>query len=388
MNDDNNNEIVYLESKMDRFKGRWQAMSRIARMGIVSTVFGTIGLLTCFLLSFIPFLALPFSMIGFLIGSVALGAGFYHNLRRDGFWFPLIGTVLSLLGLAIGMGAFADYHEDQQKEKEDERKAALAQQREQFVGRWLKGDGNKQQSLEMTEAGSLLWKGPETASSAEATVAKFNFKEASLVISFGDIGPDHKRAMVRYNVDTSKKDKLLLSDRRVVSGDASIDMSGIWNRVGPPRALSAAEKEIADYQEKLERFRVQAKKIDDLVVKFESERQELLGKLRPYADGKERDDRWIVWARELNTLVDQVQLLKDRKPRLSQAIVRLDAAIGHLTRQAELDQSGMDTKQLEELLLTTDKLDDELKSIETKDSVEEFILQQTIKDELEKTPGQ
>ena len=48
----------------------------------------------------------------------------------------------------------------------------------------------------------------------------------------------------------------------------------------------------------------------------------------------------------------------------------------------------MDTKQLEELLLTTDKLDDELKSIETKAAVEEFILQQTVKDELEKPADQ
>ena len=86
--------------------------------------------------------------------------------------------------------------------------------------------------------------------------------------------------------------------------------------------------------------------------------------------------------------MDQISLLRDRKPRLAQAIVRLDAAIGHLTRQAELDQSGMDTKQLEELLLTTDKLDDELKSIETKAAVEEFILQQTVKDELEKPADQ
>ena len=165
-------------------------------------------------------------------------------------------------------------------------------------------------------------------------------------------------------------------------------MSGIWNRVGPPRALSAAEKEISDYQEKLKRFQNQEQKIDDLIVKFESEREALLQRLRPYEEGEAKDDKWLVWARELNTLVDQISLLRDRKPRLAQAIVRLDAAIGHLTRQAELDQSGMDTKQLEELLLTTDKLDDELKSIETKAAVEEFILQQTVKDELEKPADQ
>lgn len=381
---DDNNGIVYLETRRERWKGRWQAMSRIARMGIVSTVFGLIGLVTCFLLSFIPFLSLPFSMIGLLIGLFSLVAGFLHNLRRDGFWFPLAGTVISLLGLAIGLGAYADYNESQKKEKEDERQAEIDRQRQQFVGRWLKGNGDSQQSLEMTEAGSLLWKGPDSGSEAEETVARFQFRESSLVISFGESGPDSTRSMVRYRVDTSRKDKLLLSDRKVVSGNASIDMSGSWNRVGPPRVLTAAEKEIADYRSKLERFQEQQLKIDELISRFEEDRMELIEKLRPYEEGQARDERWSVWARELNTLVGQIRLLKDRKPRLANAIVRLDVAIGRLTRQAELDQTGMDTGQLEELLMTTDRLDEELKSMETAEAVEEFILQQVIEDEIGK----
>jgi hypothetical protein len=378
------NDIVYLETRMQRIRGRWHAMSRIARMGIVSSIFGAIGLLTSFLQDWIPFLSMPFSMVGLLIGCVAFLAGFYQNLRRDGFWFPLFGCVLSMLGLSIAAGGWNRVVETRMREREQQREEALAEVRSRLAGRWLKGSGDQQQSLEMTEGGSLLWRGPDAASEAEVTVARFEAGDSSLVIFFGDSGAVRTRSLVRYRIDASISDRLLVSDRRVISGNARMDMSGVWNRVGPPRKLTDAEQQIAEYRSQLQQFQEQEQRLSRLLADFESDRQELLDRLRPYEEGQPRDDRWTVWARELSTLVDQIRLLKDRQPTLQQAIVRLEAAIGHLTRQAELDQTGLDRTQLESLLLATDRLDEELRSIKTRESAEEFILQQTVQDELDR----
>ena len=382
------NEIVYLESRLDRFKGRWRAMSRIARMGIVSIIFGSIGLLGCFFLRFIPFLSLPFSAIGLVIGGIAFVLGFVKNLRRDGFWFPLTGTVLSLLGLALAFGNWNNYLDDREQRKQQEIQAELQRDQERYVGRWLKDNGESQQpqqSLEMTAAGSLLWRGPERGESAEATVARYQLKGSYLVISFGEEGGQNARSIVRYNVDTSRKDTLLLSDRRVVSGGAVIDMGGVWKRVGPPRILTEAEKKAADYQSKLDRFRTQLESINELIASFDQQRQQLLEKLRPYEEqGETRDESWTVWARELDKLLEQIELLERRRPTLEQTVVMLEAAIGRLTRQAKLDRTEINSGQLEQLLMDHDELESELKSMQVREEVEEFVLQQTVTEELGK----
>ncbi len=383
----NDKDIVYLETRSQRWKGRWHAMSRIARMGIVSTIFGGIGLLTCWLPTSVPFLSLPFSVVGLLIGTVAFLVGFYHNLRRDGFWFPLFGSVLSMLGLSIGLAGWNQTLDRRELEEQQQHQAAMDQARDRLVGRWL-GDSGEQQSLQMTAAGSLLWSSPEATGDAESTIARYQFRDDFLIISYGERGPQASRSIVRYLADTSSDNRLLLSDRRVVSGQAMIDLSGVWKRVGPPRALTESERAIDDYREKRERFQQQHDEIAVLLDKFQLQREALLEKLRPYQNGLEKDDRWSVWARELNTLRDQIQLLQERKPRLQQAIVRLESAISHLTRQTEMDQSGLSRGQLEELMLTREQLDEKLRAMETSQAVEDVILQQTVQEELDKVPAE
>ena len=387
MND--SSDIVYLESRMGRIRGRWRAMSRIARLGIVSVVFGLIGLLTSFFLTFIPFLSFPFSMVGLVIGGLAFGAGFYHNLRRDGFWFPLAGVVLSLLALAISMGNWSNHQENEKRDRKAGQQAALDEARQKFAGRWLRDDsdaaGNvdSPSSLEMTEAGSLLWvitKGGET----DQGVARFDFRESSIVVSFGDTGQG-QRSMVRYRVDTSRPRQLLLSDRRQILGKTGSDFTGVWNHAGPPRMLSAAEKVIADYRNKLQRFETQSTEVDGLVQKFERQRRELLDRLRPYEAGElEKDEAWRIQARELGTVVNQIALLNRRKPQIERAILLLETAIGRIGRQAELDQIGLDTRQLEDLLLTTDRLEDQLKRETLDENVQQILLDQVVQGELKK----
>ncbi|MGI9519741.1 MAG: hypothetical protein ACR2NP_21990 [Pirellulaceae bacterium] len=382
---DDSQDIVYLETRVHRWKGRWRAMDRVPRMGIVATIFGTIGLLTSFVLKFIPFLSIPFSLVGLLLGAVAFLIGFYQNRRRDGFWFPLAGLILSLLGLAIGIANWSGYVTDQEQKQREAMLAAEAELKAQLTGRWLKEEGDGQQSLEITEAGSLLWSDGSGSGegTVEETIARYKFKNSLLVISFGaDDGGT--ATMVRYNVDLTQENQLLLSDRRLEAGNLATDMGGRWKRVGPPRKLTAAEQEIADYEAKRDRFRQQYEQLSTTLQEFQTEREELLVRLEPYSNGQERDERWTVWAQDLNTVVTQIRTLEGRLPQLDQAIVVLESAIASLKRQSQLDQAGLDNEQLEDLLLTTERLEEELRSLEVDESVEELVLDRVVEEEQKK----
>ncbi len=385
---DDSQEIVYLETRVDRWKGRWRAMDRVPRMGIVSTIFGAIGLVTSFVLKFIPLLSIPFSLVGLLIGAVAFLIGFYQNRRRDGFWFPLTGLILSLAGLAIGLANWNSYVKNQEQKEREAVLAAEAELRSQLVGRWLKVEGSGQHSLEVTEAGSLLWSdgSGNGEGTVEETIARYKFKNALLVISF-PAGDGGTVTMVRYNVDLTQENQLLLSNRRLESGTLATDMSGRWKRVGPPRKLTAAEQDIADFEAKRDRFRQQYEQLSDTLQEFQAEREVLLERLEPYSNGQERDDRWTVWAQDLNTVATQIGLVEGRLPQLDQAIVVLESAIASLKRQSQLDRAGLDNEQLEDLLLTTERLEDELRSLEVDESVEELVLDRVIEEERKKSSG-
>ncbi|MDG2014806.1 MAG: hypothetical protein P8J33_14965 [Pirellulaceae bacterium] len=380
----NENEIVYLETRMDRFQGRWQAMSRIARMGIVASLFSAIGLLTCGFQAWIPFMSMPFSVIGLLIGMTAFLAGLYHNLRRDGFWFPLSGVVLGALGLSIALAGWYGVLESREQERLLQKRQAVSEIRQRFLGAWTKNKGELQQDLELTEAGSLLWIGAtDRDGSAKQAVAKFEVSDSVLVVSFTSGEGEKQRALIRYGADWSQQNELLLSQRRSISGETDFDLSGVWRRKSKPRDLTELEQEIAGYQKTLTTLLTQDRRMTQLATKFEGSRQQLLANLQPYADGKPHDDQWDIWARELSSLREQLDYLELRQPKLKQAIMRLEAAIDRKMRKVELDEVRIDHQQLADLLLTSERLDEELKILKQQQAVEQVILRQTVDREMQ-----
>ncbi|MCP4078897.1 MAG: hypothetical protein GY743_01480 [Planctomycetaceae bacterium] len=385
----NEEEIVYLETRMDRFHGRWQAMSRIARMGIVASLFSAIGLLTCGFQAWIPFLSMPFSVIGLLIGLTAFLAGLYHNLRRDGFWFPLLGVVLGMLGLSIALAGWFGVLESRKQELRLQQQKAFAEMRQQFLGSWLKNDDDVRHAMEFTESGSLLWTGnADPGGQAKQAVAKFDIRKSVLVVSLNNWEAQNNRALIRYTVDWSQQNELLLGQRRLIFGETEFDLSGVWKRKSKPRELTKLEQEIAGYQKTLASLIMQERRIATLSTKFEESRQQLLTDLQPYADGKSPDDQWNVWAQELASLREQLDYLQSRQPKLKQAIIRLEAAIDRKMRKVKLDEVRIDHQQLAELILTTERLDEELKILKQQPSVEEVILQQTVDREMQQKSSQ
>ncbi len=377
-------DIVYLETRMDRLRGRWRAMSRTARVGIASMLFGFIGLITCWFLSFLPFLSIPFSMIGLGLGVVASATAFYLNRRRDAFWFPLIGVVISLMGLAIGVGNWTRHNQQTQQQQLQEARQASQAARAQLHGRWQRGDQGEQRSLEFTPAGTVLLvynvAGDDDSSGRRVEfVGKYDVKQNALAIGFD---ADSVLGATRYDFDFVAGDQLLLRTSSRFTGTQ--DVSGRWQRVAAPPPPTAAQREIAAYRQQLKQFQSQHERIKSLLADFESQRSQMIENLKPYENGREKDDRWQVYARELNTLVNQIDLVKRHQPVLEQAMVRLEAAIANRTRKAEFESLGLSTKQLEEILYTADRLDDELKSAKVSELVEDLSLEKVVEQELQK----
>ena len=375
-------EIVYLETRKERWRGRWRAMSRTARIGVVSIIFGAIGLLTCWLVSYVPFLSVPFSLIGFVLGLGASLTSMYLDRRRDAFWFPLIGLVLSLLGLMIGVGNWF-YHDRQAGiEAAEQVRAQDEAQRSRLVGRWRQQGSPNGMTAEFTPAGSIVvgkkTSGDESGDEIEETIGKYSLRGTSVAIGFAKTGSNSD--VTSYSFDfVSDKELLLQRGGRLSS---RFDLSGRWQRVGPPPAPTEIEREIAGYRQQLEKFQSQRTQIVGLLDTFETQRTDLLTKLRAYDDGRAKDAQWKVFASELNTLVNQIEVIRKREPMLQDAIVSLQAAISNRTRKAELVAVGMTDEHLHEILLTRDRLNEELQSAKVQELLQDLTLDDVVEQEM------
>ncbi len=355
-------DIIFLETRRQRIKRRWQGMSRIGRLGVISIIFGGIGFLTCWLFTILPYVSVPFSLIGLCVGISATVWGFVNNEKLFGFWLPLMGLVLSAVGLAI---AAMNYSEGLSKQQKQEFRNSPAGQ---LIGVWELEGASDPTFLSFAENGNAVLTqmtnigepGVGDEGRPVDKLAQFNAERMLLTLSFRT-GQD-RFGTCDFQHQIIKKSRLVIED--MDSSCREFDLRGSWNLISTtvPEGQQA-DSELEQYQEKLKELKREQTRIELSRDEFNDQKDSILKKLQPYEDGtEERDDAWEVHAQDLKIIVDQIQVIERRLPKLDAAIVRLESAIGNRIRQAQMDKLGLSDEQLRELLRIRIEIDDELQS--------------------------
>lgn len=355
-------------------------MSWIGRLGIISIIFGGIGFLTCWLFSILPFLSLPFSIAGLGFATIATVSGFVKNERWYGFWLPVLGLVLSAIGLAVATKNYNDYLA-RQKQEEIKNSPAM-----KLVGVWEKENEQPPMFLNFTENGNVVFttmiesKAVNQSDHVVDRLARYDVERAVLSVQ-------QNRRESESKCDFQFQ---LINENRLILDRISIDceyflLTGTWRLVSSETTDEpvVADEQLAEYQRKLDELKSDQARFEKSLTIFNSEREKILSNLKSYeVSNRERDEAWEIHARDLKILVDQIEVIQRRLPRLEAAIIRLESAISNRIRQTQMDRLGLSDEQLSKLLRITIEIDDALESKADMGPIAELELQEIINQQM------
>ena len=321
----------------------------IGLMGILGVVFAAIvfcsGVASSTHLSFGRWLLL-LSMFGYITGvafvlrSLISQPGRERSLIRA-IWLPV------LLGFCIGVGVC--------------RNDSLAVD-SSLTGRWQSNE-YPEKMIEFTARGKLLYD-----RDGYSEVGLFSVSGDRLRVDRGDSTGGYES---RYEVEFLGQDEVVLACTE--DGLYFDNLAGRWQRLTPD-----AQAENSTQENQLTELIARRDDLHRLLIKRDAERSLLLKRLDSQSPNSEA---WLVQARELRSVVIQINVLMNRLDTFESVIAKLETMTRSKQRTLELEQLGLTTQELNQLSQSTYELDHQLRSTMESGEVSDFELRAFIENQ-------